>query len=78
MPELEAVIGEDGALEPITGFAKTIDELARPIESLQEALDRALVAVQLEPAGGLPCHWIPARMPGSAEMTTIITRKEPP
>lgn len=47
MPELEAVIGEDGALEPITGFAKTIDELARPIESLQEALDRALVAVQL-------------------------------
>jgi hypothetical protein len=79
MPELEAVIGEDGALEPITGFAKTIDELARRIESaLQEALDRALVAVQLEPAGGLPWHWIPARMPGSAEMTTIITRKEPP
>jgi hypothetical protein len=47
MPELEAVIGEDGALEAVTGFAKTIDELARPIESLQEALDRALVAVQL-------------------------------
>jgi len=45
MPELEAVIGEDGALEAVTGFAKTIDELARRIESaLQEALNRALVA----------------------------------
>jgi len=40
--------GEDGALEAVTEFAKTIDELARRIESaLQEALDRALVAVQL-------------------------------
>jgi hypothetical protein len=39
--------GEDGALEAVTEFAK-IDELARRIESaLQEALDRALVAVQL-------------------------------
>jgi hypothetical protein len=39
--------GEDGALEAVTEFAKTIDELARRIESaLQEALDRALVAVQ--------------------------------
>jgi hypothetical protein len=41
MPELEAVIGEDGALEPITGFAKTIDELARPIESPGSARSRA-------------------------------------
>ena len=40
--------GEDGALEAVTDFAKRIDELARRIESaLQEALDRALVAVQL-------------------------------
>jgi hypothetical protein len=40
--------GEDGALEAVTEFAKTIDELARRIESaLQEALDRALAAVQL-------------------------------
>jgi hypothetical protein len=40
--------GEDRALEAVTDFAKTIDELARRIESaLQEALDRALVAVQL-------------------------------
>src|SRR5918994_2873150 len=40
--------GEDGALEAVTEFAETIDELARRIESaLQEALDRALVAVRL-------------------------------
>jgi hypothetical protein len=40
--------GEDRALEAVTDFANTIDELARRIESaLQEALDRALVAVQL-------------------------------
>jgi hypothetical protein len=40
--------GEDRALEAVTDFVKTIDELARWIESaLQEALDRALVAVQL-------------------------------
>jgi len=36
--------GEDGALEAVTEFAKTIDELARWIErALQKALDRALV-----------------------------------
>ena len=40
--------GEDRALEAVTEFAKMIDELARRIESaLQEALDRALVAVRL-------------------------------
>jgi hypothetical protein len=40
--------GEDGALEAVTECARTIDELARRIESaLQEALDRALVAVRL-------------------------------
>jgi hypothetical protein len=40
--------GEDGAMEAVTEFAKTIDELARRIQSaLQEPLDRALVAVQL-------------------------------
>jgi hypothetical protein len=65
--------GEDGALEAVTEFAKTIDELARRIESaLQEALNRALVPCSWAPAGGLPCHRIPARTPGSAAMTAII------
>jgi hypothetical protein len=78
MPELEAVIGEDGALEAVTGFAKTIDELARRIESaLQEALDRALVAVRLGARRWAAVRHDPGEDAGSAEMTAIITRKEP-
>jgi hypothetical protein len=70
-----------GALEAVTDFAKTIDELARRMESaLQEALDRALVAVQLGARRWLPCHRIPARTPGSAAIAAIVyyEGKEPP
>jgi hypothetical protein len=74
--------GEDCALEAVTDFAKTIDELARRIESaLQEALDRALVAVQL----GRPpvrCSATGSRRGrrGSAAIAAIVyfERKEPP
>jgi hypothetical protein len=49
--------GEDGALEAVTEFTKTIDELARRIErALQKALDRALVAVQLSARRRAACH----------------------
>ena len=65
--------GEDGALEAVTEFAETIDELARRIESaLREALDRALVAAQLGVRRWAAVPQDPARTPRSAAMTAII------
>jgi hypothetical protein len=72
--------GEDGAMEAVTEFAKTIDELARRIQSaLQEPLDRALVAVQLGARGGLAVPQDPgedARVGG--DDGDCFTTKEPP
>jgi len=56
----------------LTLIGAVIYELARRIESLQDALGRALVAVQLGARRWAAMPQDPARTPGSAAMTAII------
>jgi hypothetical protein len=65
--------GEDGALEAVTEFAKTIDE--SPGGSKARCRKRSIARsspCSWAPASGLLCHRIPARTPGSAAMTVMM------
>jgi hypothetical protein len=73
--------GEDRALEAVTDFAKTIDELARGSRARGRKRSIArLSPCSWAPAGGLPCPQAPGQDAGSAAIAAIVyfEGKEPP